>query len=85
MGIVVVTCGLLAVGIGLWRGYASARSALAPLVHAGEPTRTAVDAQRHPLARLRVRIVATRVAASVAWLFVAFYGLFLVSAGWVAR
>jgi hypothetical protein len=85
MGIVVVTCGLLAVGIGLWRGYASARSVLAPLVHPGEPTRTAVEAQRPLLARTRVRTAAGRVAASVGWLLVAFYGLFLVSAGSVAR
>jgi hypothetical protein len=85
MGIVLVTCGLLAAGIGLWRGYANARSALAPLVHAGEPTRTAVEAQRPLLERARVRTVAGRVAAAVGWLFVAFYGLFLVSAGSVTR
>ncbi len=85
MGIVLVTCGLLAAVIGGWRGYANARSALAPLVHAGEPTRTAIEAERPMFARMRVRTVAGRVAASVAWLFVAFYGLFLMSAGSVAR
>jgi hypothetical protein len=83
MGIVLTTCGLLAAGIGLWQGYANARLALAPLVHAGEPTRTAVEASRPPLARSRVRAFARRVGASVVWLIVAFYGLFLVSAGTV--
>ena len=85
MGIVLVTCGLLAGGIGLWRGYANARLALAPLVHEGEATRTAVDAGRPVLARSRVRLFARRVGASVGWLAIAFYGLFLMSAGSVAR
>jgi len=85
MGIVLTTCGLMAAGIGLWRGYANARLAVGPLVHEGEPTRTAVDAGRPLLARTRVRAFARRVGASVAWLVIAFYGLFLVSAGSVAR
>ena len=83
MGIVLVTCGLLAAGMGVWRGYANARLALAPLVHDGEPTRTAIEAGRPLLARSRVRSFAHRIGASVAWLVVAFYGLFLVSAGTV--
>jgi hypothetical protein len=85
MGIVLTTCGLLAAGIGLWRGYANARLALGPLVHEGEPTRTAVEAGRPLLGRSRVRAFARRAGASVVWLVVAFYGLFLVSAGSVAR
>ena len=80
-----MTCGLLAAGIGLWRGYANARLAVAPLVHEGEPTRTAVDVGRPVLARSRVRLFARRVGASVRWLGIAFFGLFLVSAGSVAR
>jgi hypothetical protein len=85
MGIVLVACGLTAAAIGSWRGYAAARSALAPLVHEGDATRTAVEAGRPVLARVRVRLFARRVASAVGWLFVAFYGLFMVSAGSVAR
>ena len=80
-----MTCGFLAAGIGLWRGYANARLALAPLVHDGDATRTAVEGGRPLLARSRVRTAARRVGAWVVWLVVAFYGLFLVSAGSVTR
>lgn len=85
MGIVLIGSGLLAAAIGGWRGYVAARAALAPLVHDGEPTRTAVEASRPLLARPRVRLFAQRLVAAIAWLFVALYGLFMVSVGSVAR
>jgi hypothetical protein len=85
MGPVLLLCGLAAVTIGTWRGYVNAREVLAPLVHAGEPTRTAVEATRPVLERTRVRRAARSLAASVGWLAVAMYGLFLVSAAELAR
>jgi hypothetical protein len=84
MGLVLVGCGLTALSIGGWRGYALAREALAPLVHAGEPTRTAIEAARPVHARFRVRLFVRRVALAVGWLVVALYGLYLVQAGSVA-
>lgn len=85
MGIVLLGTGVAATVIGLWRGYGAARAALAPLVHDGDPTRTAVEAGRPFLARARVRLFARRVALSVGWLVVALYGLFLMSVGSAAR
>jgi hypothetical protein len=84
MGLLLVGCGLTALVIGGWRGYALAREALAPLVHDGEPTRTAIEAARPVHARFRVRLFARRVVVAVAWLVVALYGLFLVQAGSLA-
>ncbi len=84
MGLLLVGCGLTALAIGGWRGYALAREALAPLVHAGEPTRTAMEATRPVHARFRVRLFARRVTVAAAWLVVALYGLYLVQAGSVA-
>ena len=81
MGIVLIGTGAAAVAMGLWRGYASARAALGPLVHNGDPTRTLVEASRPFPGRARVRRFARHAAVSVAWLIVACYGLFLVSAG----
>jgi hypothetical protein len=81
MGIVLVGCGLTALAIGSWRGYALAREALGPLVHAGESTRSAIEAARPFHARTRVRLFVRRVAAATAWLVVALYGLYLVAAG----
>ena len=67
--------------VGAWRGYAVAREAIAPLAHDGEPTRTAIEATRPLLARARVRLFVRRLAASLAWIAVALYGLFLLSVG----
>jgi hypothetical protein len=85
MGIVLVACGLTAAVMASWRGYAAARSALGPFMHEGDTTRTAVEAGRPILARSRVRLFVRRVTVAVGWLLVAFYGLFLVSAGSVAQ
>ncbi len=81
MGILLALCGLTVVGIGVWRGYAAVREALGPLVHDGEPTRTAIEAAQPVYLRPRVRLFARRVGLSVGWLAVALYGLFLVSSG----
>ena len=71
-------CGVTAMAIGIWRSYAVAREALAPLIHAGDPTRTAFEASRPLPLRPRVQLFARRLAVSLAWLAVAFYGLFLI-------
>ena len=81
MGPLLVLTGLTATLIALWRSYAAARAAIGPVVHPGEPTRTALEAARPFHARTRVRLFARRVAQSVGWLMVAFYGLFLVATG----
>jgi hypothetical protein len=80
MPVVVTLCGLVALVLGTWRSYAVAREALSPLVHEGDPTRTAIEAARPVHARFRIRLFARRVAISIGWLIVALYGLFLVSA-----
>jgi hypothetical protein len=81
MGTILVLSGLMTAVLGTWRGYAAARAAVGPLVHDGEPTRTAIEAARPLHARSRVRLFARRVAVSVGWLLVATYGLFLLSVG----
>ncbi len=81
MGALLVTCGLVLAGVGTWSGYQSARAAVAPVVHEGDPTRSAIDAARPLHARPAVRRFARSVAAAVAWLVLALYGLFLASAG----
>lgn len=75
--------GTVLVVVGFVRGYAAARLALSPLIHEGEPTRSAVEALQALPMRPRFRRVAGRVAQSIAWLSLAFYGLFLVSAAQV--
>jgi fatty acid desaturase len=85
MEAVLLISGLAAVAIGTWRGYANARAVLAPLVHPGEPTRTAVEATQPLTERARVRRAARNVAAAVAWLVLAMYGLFLISSFEAAR
>ena len=62
-------------------GYAVAREAISPLVHAGEPTRTAIEATRPLLARPRVRLFVRRLTTSIGWIAIALYGLFLASVG----
>ena len=85
MPIVLTFCGLVAFGVGAWRGYAAVRQALGPLVHDGEPTRTAIEAARPVQDRFRVRLFVRRVTGSVGWLIVALYGLYLLSVGAAAQ
>jgi hypothetical protein len=85
IGFVLVSCGALGVLLGLWRGYAVARQAISPLIHAGDPTRTAIEATRPLVDRPRVRLFARRVAISIGWVAVALYGLFLASVGLEVR
>jgi len=80
-GLVLVGCGLVLAAWGTWRGYLSARSALLPLLVAGDPTRTLVDSTRPIHARTRVRVAARHVLLAIAWLTIALYGLFLVTVG----
>jgi hypothetical protein len=81
IGLVLVACGALGVLLGAWRGYAVARQALSPLVHGGEPTRTAIEATRPLLERPRVRLFARRLAISIGWIAIALYGLLLALVG----
>jgi len=85
MGLVLLLCGLSATAIGTWRGYANARAVMAPLVHPGDPTRTAVEATQPLAERARVRRMARNLAAAVAWLVIAMYGLFLIASAEAAR
>jgi hypothetical protein len=80
----VLACGLAALAIGSWRGYLATRAAVAPLVHDGDPTRTAIEATRRVIDRPRFRLFARRLVVAIGWLAVAMYGLFLVTAAQVA-
>ncbi len=80
MSAVLLLCGSVAALLGAWRSYAVAREALTPFVHDGEPTRSAIESARPVTERPRVRLFVRRVAVSLAWLAVAMYGLYLVSA-----
>jgi hypothetical protein len=81
MGAILGFCGLVAVIVGTWRGYAVARQAISPLVHGGDATRTAIEATRPLLDRPRVRLVFRRLAISIGWIVIALYGLFLALVG----
>ena len=81
IGLVLLSCGALAVVLGATRGYAAARQAIAPLIHAGDPTRTAIEATRPVLARPRVRLFVRRLVISMGWIALGLYGLFLASVG----
>ena len=81
MGAVLLACGTVAFVAGTWRSYAAAREAVGPFVHAGEPTRTAVEATKPLVARPRIRLFARRVVTSMSWLAVGMYGLFLITSG----
>ncbi len=70
--------------IGAWRSYALAREALRPMIHDGDPTRTAIETTRSFPFRPRVQRAARILAASIGWLLVAFYGLYLVVSSQVA-
>jgi hypothetical protein len=85
MGLLLVLSGLVVSALGTWRSYAAAREAIGPLVHDGEPTRSALEAARPIHARTRVRLFARRLALAVGWLLIALYGLFLLSVGLVSR
>jgi hypothetical protein len=58
---------------------------MAPLAHPGDPTRTAVEATQPLAERARVRRMARNLAAAVAWLVIAMYGLFLIASAEAAR
>ncbi len=81
LGALLGGCGVVLGAVGVWRSYALAREALVPFVHEGDPTREAIEARRPVPLRPRVRLVARRVALSLAWMLVAFYGLYLVLRG----
>ena len=81
MAFVLITSGLFLVAAGGWRSYVMAREAIGPLVHDGDPTRTALEATRPVIERPRVRLFARRVFLAVGWLVVAMYGLYLLSVG----
>jgi hypothetical protein len=81
MAILLTVCGLIAAIVGSWSGYASARTALGPIVHDGDQTRTAVETDQPIYRRSRFRLVVHRVLASLGWLVVAGYGLFLAAVG----
>ena len=81
MGALLVTCGFVLTGVGTLSGYRNARAAVAPAVHEGDPTRSAIDAARPLHGRPAVRRFARSVAVSFGWLALVLYGLFLVSAG----
>jgi hypothetical protein len=81
VGAVLVVSGLFAVAWGTWRGYVAARSALAPVVRQGDPTRTLVEAAQPLHARSRVRLAVRHVLLAVGWLCVSMYGLYLVTVG----
>ena len=55
MGVILISSGLFLVVAGGWRSYALVREAIGPLVHDGDPTRTAIESYRPILARPRVR------------------------------
>jgi hypothetical protein len=81
VGAVLVLSGLVTVAWGSWRGYGAARSALAPLVREGDPTRTLIEASQPIHARSRVRMAARKVLLAMAWVCVSMYGLYLLTVG----
>lgn len=80
VGAILLLSGFTAVAYGSWRGYAAARSALAPL-RRGDETRSRIEASRPVQNRPRVRLAARHVAFALAWIAVAMYGVFLLTAG----
>ena len=77
-------CGVIAVVIAAARSYAVSREAISPLIHDGDPTRTAIEATRRLTDRPRIRLFARRLAVAIGWLAVAMYGLFLIVESQVA-
>ncbi len=80
VGAILLLSGFVVVTYGAWRGYAAARSALIPLLREGDETRSRIDAARPIHARARVRVAARNVVFAVAWILVAMYGLYLLTA-----
>ena len=80
-GAVLVISGLFAVTYGTWRGYASARQAVLPLMRDGDETRTLIEAARPVHERSRVRGAVRHAGISMLWLGVAMYGLYLATVG----
>lgn len=80
-GVVLLLSGSFAIAWGAWRGYASARAAILPLVRDGEPTRGLIESSRPVHERTRVRVALRHVLLAVLWLTVAMYGLFLATVG----
>ena len=72
-------CGVIAVVIAGSRSYVATREAVGPLVHDGDPTRTAIESTRRLTDRPRVRLFARRLVLAIGWLAVAMYGLFLIA------
>jgi hypothetical protein len=81
VGAVLVLSGLFAVACGTWRGYVAARSALAPVVREGDPTRSLIEAAQPFHARSRVRLAVRHVLLAIGWLCVSMYGLYLLTVG----
>lgn len=81
LSVVLVATGAFLAACGCLRGYGAARAALLPLVRAGEPTRTLVEASRPLAARTRVRATVRRALGAVGWLALAMYGLYLATVG----
>jgi hypothetical protein len=85
LAFILATCGFVLTAIAVWRSYTSARHALAPLAHQGDPTRAALEALRPLPFRPKVRTAVSRVLLAVGWLAVALYGLyFVVRAGTIS-
>lgn len=77
-------CGVILVTIGGWRSYAMVLEAMQPIADDGDPTRIALEASRPVPFRPRVRTLARRIAVSIGWLVLAFFGAYLIVRGaWV--
>ena len=78
VALVLGTCGLVLTVVGLLRSYLVARTAIAPLIHQGDPTRAAIEALRPLPVRPKFRTVLLRALVSMGWLALSLYGLYLV-------
>jgi len=81
VGAIILLSGFVGVTYGSWRGYAAARSALVPLLRDGDETRARIESARPVRERPRVRFAARHVLFALAWIVVAMYGVFLLTAG----
>ncbi|MEI7743234.1 MAG: hypothetical protein WCK58_05715 [Chloroflexota bacterium] len=82
---VLMVSGTFALAWGLVRGYAAARTALVPLVRAGDQTRSAVEATQPVHERARIRLAVRSAALAVFWIGVAMYGLYLLTVGFAVQ
>jgi hypothetical protein len=78
VALVLGACGLVLMIVGLLRSYLVARTAIAPLIHQGDPTRAAIEALRPLPFRPKFRTVLIRALVSMGWLALSLYGLYLV-------